>query len=376
VIDGLGQSGSERSLAELLPYLYSADIRTTILCLNHRESGVQKFVEDAGHDVRFLKHRGWSGRIYELRKILQKEKPTIMHSTLFASNIIGRIAAAGLDIRVISSIVNTPYDETRKNDPGIQPHRHRMVQEIDGWTSRNLTTHFHAVSHSAKTAAIRHLRIPGEKITVIERGRNESRLGRPGKERRFEARAKLGIKEKQTVIVNVGRHEYQKGQQYLVEAIGQLKPSNPDLLLLIAGRKGTVTTRLEQLTEKNGLNSNIRFLGHRDDVPDILAAADIFVFPSLFEGLPGSVVEAMALQLPIVASDIPPLHEVVEPGCNALLVPPASVEPLSIAIRTLIQDSGKKTNFGIRSREIFEERFTLERCASRMIAFYHEVASH
>ena len=106
-----------------------------------------------------------------------------------------------------------------------------------------------------------------------------------------------------------------------------------------------------------------------------MAAADLFVFPSLYEGLGCALIEAMALRLPIVASDIPVLHEVVEKGQNALLVQPASPVKLARAIETLLNDEDRTSEFGRRSREIFEERFTLEQSTQRMIELYHKIAA-
>ena len=149
----------------------------------------------------------------------------------------------------------------------------------------------------------------------------------------------------------------------------------PKLVLLIAGRSGHLTAELERLRSQNGLNGAVRFLGHRTDVPEILAAADLFVFPSLYEGMPGAVIEAMALGLPIVATNIAPVREIVEEGRNALLTKPASAAELATAIEMLLEDGQKATAFGTRSREIFEKRYTLDQSVARMIELYHRVAA-
>ncbi|MEZ4617182.1 MAG: glycosyltransferase family 4 protein [Caldilineaceae bacterium] len=111
-----------------------------------------------------------------------------------------------------------------------------------------------------------------------------------------------------------------------------------------------------------------------DDIPNVMAAADLFVFPSLYEGLGTSLIEAMALGLPIVASKIPAIEEVVEVGKNALLVQPESSDELCATIDTLLSDSQRLTAFSRRSREIFESRFTLEKSASRMVELYQRLS--
>lgn len=154
-----------------------------------------------------------------------------------------------------------------------------------------------------------------------------------------------------------------------------LVSNHPHLVLLVAGRSGDVTGELESLRHRLGLQNRVQFLGHREDVPEILAAADLFVFPSFYEGLPGAVIEAMALGLPIVASDIEPVRETVEVGQNAILVSPASPVELASAIEGILKNRQTAHAFGARSREIYEKGFTLEQSMGRLMEFYRQVVS-
>lgn len=362
-------------MAEMWPHLVEAGITPIITYFRRYQQGVEQSVKNQGIKTVFLNESGFAAKVRAVRKTIADVSPDLLHTALFESNLIGRLAAWGTPVAVMSSLVNTPYAPVRYQDPAIKPSRLRLVQMADAWTSRHLTTHFHAVSHAAKQEAVRALGIVPERITVVERGRDPQRLGMPGVERRRRIRSLLGLKENDEVIVNVGRHEYQKGQRYLIEAMAQLVQTHAQLVLLIVGRQGTASKELEQLCSKANLSEHVRFLGHRDDVPDILAAADLFVFPTLYEGLPGAVIEAMALGLPIVASDIPPLREVVEEDRNATLVSIASPSELAKAIEDLLDDRNKARAYGKRSREIFETRFTLERSVSGMIELYQQVAA-
>jgi len=374
VIDSLGGGGTERSLAEMLPYLTQASFVPTIICFYRRE-GVENEVIRQGVDVRFLEGTGMVAWIRQLRQILKIEKPDIIHTMLFDADIVGRIAAIGSSARVVTSLVNTPYASVRFQDPKITPYKLRVLQIIDAFTGRYFTAHFHAVSRTVKDAAVISLRIPADRITVVERGRDPDRLGLPGIERRLRARQRLHLTSWDQVIVNLGRHEYQKGQKYLLEAMAMLAPSYPRLILLVAGREGNLTPELKNQKKRLALNGQVRFLGYREDVSDILAAADLFVFPSFYEGLPGAVIEAMALGLPIVASNIPSVREVVEENRNAILVAPASSSELAKAIAKLFDDREKAQAYGRQSRKIFETRFTLQQSANRMIELYHDVAA-
>lgn len=371
VIDGLGTGGAERSLFEMMPLLRDGGIEPSIVCLHRRKEGVEAAMKARGEDVKFLRARHTPGRIRELRATIGEVSPHLVHTAIWGSNIVGRLASTRR-VPVLTSLVNTPYDERRRLDPNISWSRLRVVRAIDGFTARRLTTHFHAITNAVKGAAVESLRIPPERITVVSRGRDPVRLGSPSPERRREARRRLGLPDDARVVACVGRQEYQKGQRYLVEAIGMLPPQDRPILVL-AGRAGEASEDVERAVA--GLGSPVELLGHREDVPEILAAADVFAFPSLWEGLGGALIEAMALGLPIVASDVPAIREVVDEGANARLVPPADPPALAEALATVLGDARLRSSYGERSREIFLERFTLERSAEAMLALYQRVVA-
>jgi glycosyltransferase involved in cell wall biosynthesis len=296
-----------------------------------------------------------------VRRLIQTERPDIVHTTICEANLIGRIAAARTGIPILTSLVSTPYVPARLRDFNLKRWKMRLVQGADGWTARHLTDHFHAITESVKQAAVRDLKINPERITVVPRGRDPDRLGMPSKERRDHVRQILQLDADDVVLINVGRQEYPKGQQFLLRAFERIAARRQKVVLLVAGRKGFSTPELErQMATSEVLRNRVRFLGHRDDVPDLLAAADLFVFPSLYEGLGGAVIEAMALGLPIVASDISALREITDVGGNSLLVPPGDFAALARGIDELLDNSTRRNAFGLRSRQIYAERFMLE----------------
>lgn len=374
VIDSLGSGGAERSLVEMLPGLQRGGVDPSVVCLIRRPEGFESEVVGR-FDVTFLQPGGRLARARAIRRIIKARRPDVLHTTLLESHFSGSLAAIGTNTVVLSSLVNTPYEPIRFRDPRIRPWRLRLVQAADSFAARFLTTHFHAVAQAVKAHAVDHLRVPPERITVIERGRNRVRLGVPGPERRARARQALGLRPDDEVLVHVGRQEYQKGHQFLVEAFERLARRRERLVLLVAGREGGTTDELAQQRLRLSADDRVRFLGHRDDVPEILAAADVFVFPSLFEGLGGSLIEAMALGLPIVASSLPAIGEVLEEGGNAALVPPGDAAALEQAINGLLDDPARRERYGKRSLEIFEDRFTLDRCTDRMVRLYRTVVA-
>jgi glycosyltransferase involved in cell wall biosynthesis len=374
VINGLGTGGAERSLAELLPRLTEAGIRPTVACLFRREEGVEGSVRRNGFDVRILTANGLPGRIRELGHMISADRPDIVHTTIFEADIAGRLAAVRRGPRVMTSLVSTPYSPIRLADPRIRRLRLRSAQLLDSWTARHLTDHFHATSHAAKKSGIESLAIPPVRITVIERGRDPVRLGEASAERRRRSRERLGLRESDEVVVSVGRQEFAKGQRHLLEAAHLMARSRPRLVVLIAGRKGNASQELEEIRDRASLHERVRFLGHRDDVPEILAAGDVFVLPSLYEGFPGTLIEAMALGLPIVASNLDAVREIVVPGRNAELISTGSARDLARAVSKLLDEPRLARAYGARGRVIFESRFTLAPVADKMFALYRMVA--
>lgn len=376
VINGLGTGGAERSLAEMLPVLAAGGVEPSVVCLYRRGEGVEDSVRAAGFEPRYLRSSRLPGRVSELRRIITTTRPDLVHTAIFEADLVGRLACSRIPVPVLTSLVNTSYDPARLQDPNVSAGKLRAVRVVDSWTARHLTTHFHAITEAVKTAAVRDLGVAPETVTVVERGRDAARLGAPGAERRARARSQLGVHDADEVLVTAGRQEYQKGHRHFLDALGSLLRERPRLVALFAGRAGHCTSELERTRATLSAPERVRFLGHREDLPEVLAAADVFVFPSLYEGLGGAVIEAMALGLPIVASDLPALREVVRPGDNADMVPPGDSRALAAAVTSLLEDPDRLQRFGVASREIFEKRFTLEASTTRLRTLYERVAGH
>lgn len=373
LINGLGAGGAERSLAELLTIYESLGIESSIACLHRTTEGVEDAVLSGTATVRFLPATGLPSRILAVRRILREFRPAVLHTTLFEADILGRLAAVRTRLPVLTSLVNTSYDSARLRDTNIDARKLAVVREIDGLTARRLTSHFHAVTEAVKVSAVDALRIDPANVSVVERGRDPERLGRPSPARRAEVRERLGIHPDAEVVLSVGRQEQQKDHVTLLAAAQRLV-SRPRFLLLHAGRNGHATPAIHRLCASPELQGRVRLLGHRDDIPDLLAAADIFAFPSLYEGIGGAMIEAMALSLPIVATSFPGVEEVVEAGGNADLVPIGDPDALAHVISSLLDDKDRAAIYGRRSLARFEERFTLERSAKRMVELYEQVA--
>jgi glycosyltransferase involved in cell wall biosynthesis len=373
VIPGISGGGSERSLCELVPTLVNTGIDVSIAYMVRRTTDNEDELRSAGVDLCRITGRRLDNQVRELRRVIASHQPDIVHTTLFDADVAGRVAAwraPGCSPVVLSSIVNTSYDAARRSDPNVRPWKLQAVRLIDGWTARNLTDHFHAVSCTVKNAAVQALGIDPRRVTVVERGRDPSRLGEPSRDRRARARAALRLADDASVIVTVGRQEFQKAQEDLVSAFDLLGSARPDVELLLAGREGTASAQVAARVERSPYRERVRILGHREDIAEILAAADVFVLPSVYEGFPGAAIEAMALGLPVIASDLPTLREIIEDGGSGLLVPPRNPERLAEATGRVLDDPETRRRLGDQGRELFLTRLTAEQSHRRIIELY------
>ncbi len=158
---------------------------------------------------------------------------------------------------------------------------------------------------------------------------------------RLQSRRKLNIQPDKKVLVFVGTLRPMKGVRYLIYAMKAISVHSPGVLLVIAGGGGEIA-ELQEMVKREGLSNNVRFEGKilNSQVPEYLAASDVFVLPSLSEGFPVSVLEAMAAGLPIVATRIGALTDIIQDGVNGLLVEPNSPADLSLKINSLLDDPG------------------------------------
>lgn len=369
VINGLGTGGAERSLADLLDPLARRDFDISIAYLEQRAVGVQMEVERS-NSTHYLGD-SLVRATRELRRLIGELEPDLIHTTIFESDLTGRFGAFATGVPVLTSFVNTSYDVDAGRNPDVSPVKLRLVRELDGFTARHLNDSYHSLTTVTARAAGRALRLPIDQIHVVPRGRPRSRLGRWSEERRLKQRQILGIDPDATLLLNVGRQEHQKGQLLAIHAMSALVKRDPKTSLLIVGREGTATPRLLRAVEDLGLGDRIRMVGHSPYVPDLMTAADALMFPSLYEGFGGTLVEAMALRLPILASDIPVHREVCEG--TALLFTRDSPLAIAEAVETLSRDPDLAEQLRDRGAVRFDERYEMEVVAEQMASMYKQV---
>jgi glycosyltransferase involved in cell wall biosynthesis len=185
-------------------------------------------------------------------------------------------------------------------------------------------------------------------------------------------RESLGLCPADRVIGTVGRLVPFKGHGYLLEAFAQLRQRHPGIRLLVVG-DGPERDALERQARDLGIAGDVRFTGHREDVADLLAAIEVFVLPSLAEHFGRVLLEAMAMERPVVATDAGGVPEVVAENVSGLLVPPADPAALARAVSRLLTDSALARAMGRAGRRRVEAHYNLQRHAERVEAVYAEV---
>ncbi len=362
-----GGGGAERALVAMAPRYARDGIQLDIVYLKDTP-GLQDELAAAG--ARLFPITGSTRQqIAKLTRLLRERRPDLIHTTLAQSNLVGRAAGTLARVPVVTSLVNVSYGPEYLADPGLRAWKVRTLHALDALTARRVRR-FHALTDHVADVMAQRLRVPRGRIDVIPRGRDAAVIGTRTDERRAAARAGLGIADGVPLVLAAARHERQKGLDVLIGAWPAVLAAVPDAQLVIAGRDGNATTALRALVASLDVGDSVTFLGRRDDVPDLMCAADAFVVPSRWEGLGSVLVEAMALQVPIVASDIPPIRQTVADEGNALLFAREDSAALAAAVVATLSEPDRARERTARAKARFDEHYTLDLVWSRMKEFY------
>jgi glycosyltransferase involved in cell wall biosynthesis len=251
---------------------------------------------------------------------------------------------------------------------GAKKSAHRLLYRAGArWVSGMI-----AVSDDVKRSMEAVLGRLGGKVSVIHNGVD---IRRYWSQRSIDrVKRELGLDPNVQVVVTVGRLARPKGHKSLIEAWRLASPALPDAHLLIVG-DGELRFDLQEQVKCLGLGARCHFLGVREDVPDLLAAAELFVLPSLWEGMSVALLEAMAAGRPVVATAVSGTGQVMLPGKTGLVVPPADSQALADAMVALLTNRTLARDMGKAARRIVEREFSAEQQAARHVALY-EAALH
>ncbi|WP_026838099.1 glycosyltransferase family 4 protein [Gillisia sp. JM1] len=365
LINSLYTGGSEFSSLSLYGWLKEKhNVEIKVVCLK-KANPEFNFNEFGIKEVIILQESSFLSKLKELKSLVLEFEPNILHSVLFEANILGRFLRFNTkNIIHVESLVTEMYSDFKLNDPHINRMKLEFYRLLDFITQIKGVDHYHANGYSVANHYKQKLNIGNSRMSVITRGRKRNEYLQNFK-KIDQIRNEFGAGDK-IILINVARHDFQKAQDVLIEAIVQLNEFHDKFLLLLVGRPGQLTSTIIKKIENFNLQDSVRILGHRSDVNELLAASDIFLFPSRFEGLSGALIEAEAAGLPIICSDISNNLEVIENNVNAITFKVDDAKDLSSKIKNLILNLEKRKSMGENSLKIYNDKFRIDQAHERM----------
>lgn len=361
IIPALGFGGAETQLVTLAENLDRSRYATTVCCLRHH-APVAEMLARQGVEVVNLH---WRTRylplgLYRLVRLMRNHEADIVHTHLFDAGLWGRIAAklAGVPI-----VINTEH--------GLnlwKKRYHIWFERIaDRFTDRRI-----AVSEDIRRSRIRREGLNPEKIVIIHNFIDLAFFDPNTVEDATSIRKDLGLDDSEQLVGTVARLSHVKGVAYFLRAAEMISQTCPGVRFIIVG-DGPLRDDLEHLAAQLGLRERVVFAGTRSDVRELLAAMDVFVLASIREGIPVSLLEAMAMKRAVVATAVGGTPEVVQNDRSGILVPSQDARALAEAVVSLLKDSRRRTALGEAGRERVREAFSADACVGQLERLYEEV---
>ncbi|MEW5977040.1 MAG: glycosyltransferase [Acidobacteriota bacterium] len=367
VITSTHLGGAEKVLFEIATHLRRRNVAVHVCVLKDKGPYAER-LEAQGIPVNSLDLKDTGGlrgavsylwTLPRLMACIRKVRPQIVHAFLFRANLLTRLACTVCRVPINISSIRI-----------IEQERHYYYW-IDRLTSSLVTQHL-AVSEEVKRVSCQRSGIPEDRVRVI---RNGIRLPTPGWapettsfDRPPAIKRELGLNAGSRVCGTVARLHSQKGIAYLIQAFSKLTGEFPEAELLVVG-EGKERGPLQSLAAEHGVRKQVHFAGLALDPIKYLAVMDVFVLPSLYEGLPNALLEAMAWGVPVVASSVGGVPEVIQHQINGLLVAPGDAQAIAEAVRFVFTHPGEAQAMAQAARRCVEQHFSL----SAMLGEYDEL---
>jgi glycosyltransferase involved in cell wall biosynthesis len=352
--------GGERYLELLFGHLDRARYRTLLIC---PEPGpFLERMEQRGVETRLVHLAPLLNplALWRLTRLLVRERVTILQTHGARANFYGRIAGrlAGVPV-IISTVHNSLKDyEIRSLRRGLYGFLLRLTLPI--------VHRIICVSDANRWDLIEECPAAAAKLQTVYNGVDPAAF--PSQPDRKKVREELGIVAG-PVLVMIARLTEQKGHRYLLQAVPTLLKTWPQFCCVFVGA-GELHESLHRMAIDLGVEQACRFLGVREDIADVLAAADVVVLPSLSEGFPFVLLEALAMGCPVVASRVNGVPELIEDHKTGLLVPPRDPQALAAAIRVILSDPTAASKMGAAGRAVVRERFTVDHMVADTTAIF------
>lgn len=296
--------------------------------------------------------------IPRLLNLCRQKKVAIWHGHDYKSNLLGLILRRFWPMRLVTTVHGWVHHTSRTPlyyslDRFCLPCYERVLCVSEDLRERCLEC-----------------RVPAERCVLIENGIDTEEFQR--QRAVTAARNELGLNHSAFLIGAVGRLSPEKGFDLLIRALAQLLGQGIDAAVLLVG-EGEQKTPLEELAANLGCRDRLHLTGFQSDVRPYFEAMDVFALSSLREGLPNVVLEAMAMQVPVLATRIAGVPRVIDDGRDGLLVSPGSVEELTTGLRRLYQEEQLRSRLGQEGRRTIEERYSFARRMAKVARVYDEL---
>jgi len=364
VIPHLGPGGAERFLLALLKALSPPeyDCRLVVLGTVAELPGGQELpdhVTALGYGGSRRDVAGLLRCLLRFRRLLRRFDPAVVHSHLWPACDMAAIASAGMRLRHVHHVQDTrPWLAARGPKPGLRRLQTRLLAAL-------AKPRYVAVSRAVRNYTCRHLGIPETSVRVIHNGVDMAR---------FRDRASRSPRPKGSITLGVlARLSPEKGHDYLLKALHLVVERGVEARLLVAGTGSLLQHCVEQVADLE-IADRVSFLGHVTDVPAWLASVDVLVLPSVAaEGLPLSILEGMAMGLPVIATDVAGASEAIVDGVNGILVPPTDAGALAGAVERLAGDVALAEKIGREAREHVDRKFSMSEAVEAVRNLYGDM---
>ncbi|HET6594609.1 MAG TPA: glycosyltransferase [Anaerolineales bacterium] len=367
LIDGLSMGGAERLMVPILKHLNRAHFDPYV-CAVQSKDGNPMAEELRALDVPVeclnIKHLRQLNAIPRLTNYLRSIGADLVHTQLEAANILGNISAKLLRLPSVCTIHVLPSLDVKTKT--------KLHQKVEWFTLRHFCDRVISVSEEARQYHMRVSGAPHGQVTTIYNGIDMTAFSSLDyAQERSNVRAELGIPAQADVLVTVAVLRPPKGIQCMIRALPVILDSHPNTYYLIVGN-GPHREALREEVSKAGVKERVIFAGMRQDVPRLLAASDIFVLPTLTEALPTVLAEAMAARLPLIASRVGGVPEMITERQNGFLVQPEDIQELSMSCIRLLKNRDERAAMGGEGWKIVNQKFSIERQVEQLKDLYLE----
>lgn len=353
VIKGLGQGGAEQLVLETSRHLNSDLFRPEVCYLLPWKDALLPALDAAGIPVSCLGHRsGWPSR---LRRLVSAHAIDIVHLHSPYPAAIARF--------VLGQGVKLVYTEHN-----VWP-RYRGPTRWANRLTYQKNDHVFAVSEEVRTSIVSVLGPRSPQVEVLHHGIDLT--PQTGSDAVADLRTELGIGPDDPIIGTVANLKHHKGHSVFMKAMGEIRRAVPDVRWILIGG-GPLKDEIETSVRTLDLEGHVFVLGSRSDARKLIPSFDIFVLPSLHEGLPMALLEAMVAACPIVATEVGGIGEVLEDGREGILVPPNDQAALARAVVTLLKDPDRARSLGHAARER-SQRYDIRKTVRRIETVYRQL---